>query len=160
MQANHHPLLHSCGRALRAVPRFVHRGRPSLSSQSLDAVPDQRGLVCDLPGVVTAPAGQDQQQQQDDEDQGADRHQGVRDHPQERLLQCPTGAVSCHICCWEGSRYLWQCNATTHCRGIQDRMLWISIHTSSHTRDSNRTWKIYLKTCTLMHMKQQQCFLK
>lgn len=66
---------------------------------------DQRGLVRDLPEVVPASAGQDEQQQQDDEDQGADGHQSVGHDPQERFLQEAAGTVGRHVCCREGPRY-------------------------------------------------------
>jgi len=87
------------GRGLLAVPLPIRRARPSLSSQSFDPVSDQRGLICDLPRAVAAPAGQEQQDEQDDEDQAADSHQGVGDHPQKRLLQWPSGAVRRHVRC-------------------------------------------------------------
>lgn len=121
VQAEPHPFLHRCGWARLSVPLPVHPVLPSISPQSLDAVADQRGLVGYLPGAVSASEGQDQQEQQDDEDQGADRHQGVGDHPQDRLLQHPAGAVGRHVCCWEGPRDLRQSHSTAHWREIQDR---------------------------------------
>lgn len=51
------PFLHCCGWAVLAVPLPVHPVRLPISSQSLDAVPDQRGLVGNLPGAVSASAG-------------------------------------------------------------------------------------------------------
>lgn len=118
MQTDLCPLLHSSGRALSAVSQSFDRARPSVSPQSLDAMPHQWGLVCDLP-AVTVPAGQ-QQQQQADEDQGADCHQGVGDHPHDGLLQHAAGAVCCHVCCWEGPSDLWERLSVTHCKQRRD----------------------------------------
>lgn len=131
---SHRRVAVGCGRSLRR-PRDASLPLRPFSSQSLDAVADQRRLVRDLAEAVPATARRQQQQQQDHEDQGADGDQGVGQHPEDGCLQHAAGAVGRHVGGREGPRDLGERQPAAGCKEQMRRP-------ASERRSRRNSWRV------------------